>query len=154
MELNWNFQRVGVETKKPSVGCYGYFLDDHNIYMYRNIKMKPKRATYHMINVTKIITASLSAEKNPVSGLAFGPIFPNTIPNTMENTAKPRMFIPPVGLVPTPAGIVLELGYISLEMVEMFKVAFTIIVWMISSFSSSFGLVLLTLYTLNFPGSV
>lgn len=33
MELNWNFQRVGVETKKPSVGCYGCFLDDHNIHV-------------------------------------------------------------------------------------------------------------------------
>ena len=76
-----------------------------------------------MISVTKIITASLSAEKNAVSGLAFDPILPNTIPNTMENTAKPRMFMPPVGFVLTPMGIVLELGYSSLDMVVMLKEA-------------------------------
>lgn len=81
-----------------------------------------------MISVTKIITASLSAEKKALSGLAFTPIFPNTIPNTIENTAKPRMFIPPVGLVATPANIVLELGYISLDTVVMLSVAFIMIV--------------------------
>ena len=76
-----------------------------------------------MISVTRIITASLSAEKKAVKGLAFGPILPNTIPKTMENTAKPRMFMPPVGLVPTPLGIVSELGYSSLDIVVMLKVA-------------------------------
>lgn len=81
-----------------------------------------------MISVTKIITASLSAEKKAFSGLAFAPIFPSTIPNTIENTAKPRIFIPPVGLVATPANIVLELGYISLDIVVMLTDAFFMIV--------------------------
>ena len=31
MGLNWNFQRDGeIQTKKPSVGGYGYFLEQHN----------------------------------------------------------------------------------------------------------------------------
>ena len=106
-----------------------------------------------MISVTRIITASLSAEKKAFRGLALAPIFPNTIPNTIENTAKPRMFIPPVGLVATPANIVLELGYISLDMVVMLSVPFIMIVSMIFSLSSSLGLVSVTLYTSYFPGS-
>ena len=81
-----------------------------------------------MISVTKIITASLSAEKKALSGLALPPIFPNTIPKTIENTARPRMFIPPVGLVATPANIVFELGYISLDMVVMLTVSFNVII--------------------------
>lgn len=80
-----------------------------------------------MISVTKIITASLRAEKKALSGLALPPIFPNIIPNTIENTAKPRMFIPPVGLVATPANIVLELGYISRDMVVTLPVSFIMI---------------------------
>lgn len=80
-----------------------------------------------MISVTKIITASLRAEKKALSGLALPPIFPNIIPNTIENTAKPRMFIPPVGLVATPANIVLELEYISRDMVVTLTVSFIMI---------------------------
>lgn len=111
-------------------------------------------STYHMISVTRIITASLREEKKAVKGLALTPIFPSTTPNTMENTAKPRMFIPPVGLVATPANIVLEGGYISLDIVVMFSVAFNTTVWKIFSFSSSFGELPVTLRYSYLPGSV
>lgn len=107
-----------------------------------------------MISVTKIITASLSAEKKDVRGLALGPILPSIIPKTIENTAKPRIFIPPVGLVPTPTGIVSELGYSSRDIVVMLTVALTNMVLMISSLSPIFtGELPVTLYTLYFPGS-
>ena len=103
-----------------------------------------------MISVTRIITASLREEKKAVKGLALTPIFPSTTPNTMENTAKPRMFMPPVGLVATPANIVLEGGYISLNIVVMFVVLF----WKIPSFSSSFVELPVTLRYSYLPGSV
>lgn len=107
-------------------------------------------STYHMISVTRIITASLREEKKAVKGLALTPIFPSTTPNTMENTAKPRMFMPPVGLVATPANIVLEGGYISLNIVVMFVV----LVCKIPSFSSSFVELPVTLRYSYLPGSV
>ena len=107
-----------------------------------------------MISVTKIITASLSAEKKDVRGLALGPILPSIIPKMIENTAKPRIFIPPVGLVPTPTGIVSELGYSSRDIVVMLTVALISMVLMISSLSPIFTEELpVTLYTLYFPGS-
>lgn len=109
-------------------------------------------STYHMISVTRIITASLREEKKAVKGLALTPIFPSTTPNTMENTAKPRMFMPPVGLVATPANIVLEGGYISLDIMVMFSVA--LVIETIFSFSSSFGELPVTLRYSYLPGSV
>lgn len=108
-------------------------------------------STYHMISVTRIITASLREEKKAVKGLALTPILPSTTPNTMENTAKPRMFMPPVGLVATPANIVLEGGYISLNIVVTFGVT---LAWKIPSFSSSFGELPVTLRYSYLPGSV
>lgn len=109
-------------------------------------------STYHMISVTRIITASLREEKKAVKGLALTPIFPSTTPNTMENTAKPRMFMPPVGLVATPANIVLEGGYISLDIMVMFSVE--LVIGTIVSFSSSFVELPVTLRYSYLPGSV
>ena len=126
--------------------------------LFKNIRLGHtflvENKTYHIIRVTRIITASFNAEKNFFSGFALAPILPKTIPKTIENTAKPRMFMPPVGFVPTPIGIVLEPGYISLDTVVMLNVALYKIVWIISSFSASdIGFLPLTLYSSYFPGS-
>ena len=55
MGLNWNFQRGGgIQTKKPSVEGYGYFLEQHN-WVARGpdtrINLTPLELVYSLLHV-------------------------------------------------------------------------------------------------------
>lgn len=50
--------------------------------------------TYHMIQETRTMVASLKELKKRISSSPSGPSFRSATPKTMANTTKPRMFMP------------------------------------------------------------